>query len=180
MLRAGFEQVHLEVGVSSGKLLLQMARANPEWLFVGIDVRHSAFAETRDRIEKHGLRNVVVAHAEAVGFLDAWSEKIPFDVIHVYHPTPKPSHEVLAERLIRPRFVDLCRRVLRLSGFIRIVTDDESYFRKAMTAFEHPEWWRVDWDYDLAGDRAEGYVPTERRHRMLGSVIYAAQFTRMP
>lgn len=182
MLRADFEQMHLEVGVSSGKLPLQMARTNPEWLFIGIDVRYSAFEETRDRIDKRGLRNVVVAHAEAVGFLHAWPEKLPFDVIHVYHPTPNPSHDVLAERLIRPLFVRVCRRVLRVSGSIRIVTDDEGYFRQALIAFERRDWWRVDWDYDLAGDRADGYVdsPTERRHRMLGRAIYAAQFTRMP
>jgi tRNA G46 methylase TrmB len=174
--------MHLELGVSSGKLLLQMAQANPEWLFVGIDVRYAAFEESRDRINKHGLLNVIVAHAEAVGFLDAWPVKFPFDVIHVYHPTPNPSHDVFAERLIRPQFVRVCRRALRMSGSIRVVTDDESYFRQALIAFECREWWRVNWDYDLVGDRSEGYVdsPTERRHRRLGRAIYAAQFARMP
>lgn len=66
------------VGVGTGAEILSLARANPEWTFVGVDPSAAMLAVCRERLEQAGL----LGRCELVhGTVDAAPEDAAFDAV---------------------------------------------------------------------------------------------------
>ena len=175
-----YDELHLKIGIDTGRFLCDLAARHPRHFYIGIEIRQVAVDVAQERVRRRELRNVIVVRADAEVFLSGWPTRGDVDAIHIYHPTPNPRTVGLDHQLINRVFVADCGRVIRAWGTLRLITDDEEYFSRAMHCFDTRTWWSIDWVYEDLARQRHSFVgsPTELDYRGRGATIHAAHFLR--
>ncbi len=125
-------EVHIEVGFGSGRHLLHQAKANPEILFIGIEIYKPSIEQVLKQINIQEIENLYLLDYDARLFM----EFIPSNIvgrIYVHFPVPwdkKPHRRVIGEA-----FVNESIRVLKKGGRLELRTDSENYFQYAFKTF---------------------------------------------
>jgi tRNA (guanine-N7-)-methyltransferase len=128
-------EVRIEVGFGSARHLLHQAEANPEVLFIGLEIHKPSIEQALKQIVIRNLSNVMVLDYDARLFL----EFVPSNVagkIYVHFPVPwnkKPHRRVISEA-----FLNEAVRVLKPGGTLELRTDSEEYYRYALETFSAP------------------------------------------
>jgi tRNA (guanine-N7-)-methyltransferase len=119
--------VVLEIGSGMGEATVAMAAADPERLYLAVEVHTAGVANLLSLIERADLRNVRVVRGDAVALLRERVAPGALDAIHAFFPDPwpKPGHH--KRRLIQPSHVELMVSRLRVGGRLHCATDDRSY-----------------------------------------------------
>jgi tRNA (guanine-N7-)-methyltransferase len=118
----------VEVGFDHGRRLHSMARLNPNWRFVGLEVRERRVMEAKARAARDELANVLPWRLDARTVFAAVLEDASVDIVDVFFPTPWWNPALRAKRLlIDDHFVSDVARTLRPGGVLRVATDVESY-----------------------------------------------------
>jgi tRNA (guanine-N7-)-methyltransferase len=121
---AGSAPVLVEVGFDHGRRLHSMARLNPGWRVLGLEVRKRRVAEARARAERDGLTNVLPWRMDARTVFAGVLPPASVDVVDVLFPTPWWSAALRRERsLVDEAFVADVARVLRPGGHLHAATD---------------------------------------------------------
>jgi tRNA (guanine-N7-)-methyltransferase len=114
--------LHLEIGSGAGFFLTGMARAHPEWNFLGVELRFKRVVLCARKLDVAGVTNARIARYHAA-FLDDLCEDGTVDAIYVNHPDPWPKDRHEKNRLIARWFLEDCARLLRPGGALRIKSD---------------------------------------------------------
>lgn len=128
-------EVRIEVGFGSARHLLHQAQANPDVLFIGLEIHKPSIEQALKQIVIRNLSNVMVLDYDARLFL----EFVPSNVvgrIYVHFPVPwdkKPHRRVISEA-----FLNESIRVLKAGGTLELRTDSEEYYRFALETFSAP------------------------------------------
>ncbi len=117
----------LEVGFGMGEATAQMAAAQPERDFVGVEVHTPGVGALLMRVHELGLRNLRIVQHDAVDVLRHMVEPSSLDALHVYFPDPWPKKRHHKRRLIQPGFVALAATRLRAGGLLHCATDWQEY-----------------------------------------------------
>ena len=129
-------EVRIEVGFGSARHLLHQAEANPECLFIGLEIHKPSIEQALKQVVIRNLTNVMVLDYDARLFL----EFVPSNVagkIYVHFPVPwdkKPHRRVISEA-----FLNEAIRVLKPGGTLELRTDSEEYYRYALETFSAPQ-----------------------------------------
>ncbi|MBO9543878.1 hypothetical protein [Caulobacter sp.] len=102
----------LELGPGNGEVALALATKNPDDFHVLIDMNIHAADEIGRQIAKRNLKNVGVVTGVAHAELSRLDDRVEFDVVHCYFPSPLNNIAMPA-----PRLYDqiTCREILRLT-----------------------------------------------------------------
>lgn len=120
--------VLVEVGFDHGRRLHSMARLNPRWRFVGLEVRRERVDEARERAERDGLTNLHAWRVDARTVFASVLEPASVDVVDVLFPTPWWDAAKRAKRLlVSDAFVADVTRCLRPGGLLHLATDVAGY-----------------------------------------------------
>ena len=131
-----YDRLVVEIGCHQGQTLLAMAKAEPNTLFIGVDITFKRVVMTAQRAKKLGLRNVFVllANAKTIAKLFAPNE---VDGCIVFFPDPWVKKARQAKnRLIDAAFCQQLDQILVRGGFCWLKTDQPGYFQMAATEFE--------------------------------------------
>lgn len=132
--KADWEQVFgrrapvvLEIGFGMGDSLLQMAAAEPEKDFVGIEVHPPGAGALVNGAVTQNLRNVRLYLADAVDVIDECLPGASFARIQIYFPDPwhKRKHE--KRRIVQAELVAKLAAKLQNGGLLHFATDWEPY-----------------------------------------------------
>lgn len=127
-----FKKVAIEVGFGSGRHILYQANANPDTLYIGIEIHTPSAGQLLKQIEIQNLKNIWVVNYDARLFL----EMLPSNLcsqIFVHFPVPwdkKPPR-----RVIGVDFVSEAMRVLEVGGTLELRTDSDMYYMYALEVF---------------------------------------------
>ncbi len=126
------KEVRIEVGFGSGRHLLHQAAANPDVLFIGIEIHRPSIEQVLKQIVIQKLDNVLLLDYDARLFM----ELIPSNLvgaIYVHFPVPwdKKPHR----RVISTSFIEEARRVLKVGGTLELRTDSENYYAYSYETF---------------------------------------------
>lgn len=124
----GSAPVLVEVGFDHGRRLHAMARHNPGWRLLGLEVRKQRVQEAIDRAARDGLDNVRPWRMDArIAFASVLPDASAA-VVEVLFPTPWWQPAKRAKRLlIQPDFLQDVQRVLAPGGILHIATDVGDY-----------------------------------------------------
>jgi tRNA (guanine-N7-)-methyltransferase len=117
----------LEIGSGMGEATAQMALANPEIAIVAIEVHKPGVGSLLWRIEKMGLQNVRIVHADVKEVLQQYFVDESFDEIRIYFPDPWQKLRHHKRRLLQGDFIPLLATKLGLNGLLHIATDWQPY-----------------------------------------------------
>ncbi len=117
----------LEIGFGMGQSLVEMAAADPDTNFLGIEVHRPGVGRLLHSVMEQELENVRVYCDDAVLVLEECIAPASLDGVQIFFPDPWHKKRHHKRRLIQPPFVRLLRERLKPGGFLHLATDWENY-----------------------------------------------------
>ncbi|GAA5190247.1 tRNA (guanosine(46)-N7)-methyltransferase TrmB [Ferrimonas gelatinilytica] len=119
--------VVLEIGFGMGKSLVEMAKAEPEKNFVGIEVHGPGVGACLLYAEELGVTNLRVYEHDAVEVLEDCIADASLDRVQLYFPDPWHKKRHHKRRIVKESFIAQIRQKLKLGGLFHMATDWEHY-----------------------------------------------------
>ncbi len=117
----------VEIGFGMGDATAQIAAAEPQFDFVGIEVYPAGVGALLMRIESQGLANVRIVQHDAVEVLRDMIAPASLARVQVFFPDPWPKKRHHKRRLIQSPFVALLATRLQPGAILHCATDWEPY-----------------------------------------------------
>jgi len=117
----------IEIGFGNGSGLAEMAVANPDLNYLGIEVHRPGVAHLLLLLKKNAISNVKIYHNDAIEILQ---QKIPDNLVlgvHLFFPDPWQKRRHHKRRIVRPDFVNLLVKKLTPGGYFHAATDWQHY-----------------------------------------------------
>ncbi len=119
--------VILEIGFGMGKSLVEMAKANPDKNYLGIEVHTPGVgACIADAVEQN-VRNLRVICHDATEILRDCIKPETLGGLQLFFPDPWHKAKHHKRRIVQPQFVENVVEKLVSGGFIHMATDWENY-----------------------------------------------------
>lgn len=174
--------LHLDIGCGRGHFLLQMAQQQPNWNFLGLEIREPLVEQANFWRDELGLTNLHFlfcnANASLQPLLADWSD-CPLQYVSIQFPDPwfKKRHQ--KRRVVQPELVAELANHLASGGTVFLQSDVEAVVAEMRDRFQEnsafvcqtPDWLP---DNPLP-------VPTERETSTLsrGEAVYRTLFQRV-
>ena len=97
--------VEFEVGPGKGLFLVNEARRRPDHGYFGVEYARKYAKLAAERVAKHDLTNVKVAHGDAVQCLSRHVVDSCLAAVHIYFPDPWWKKRHKKRRVFREQFV---------------------------------------------------------------------------
>jgi tRNA (guanine-N7-)-methyltransferase len=117
----------LEIGFGMGAATAQIAAANPDKDYLGIEVHTPGVGNLLKLMEEQELTNLRVIQHDAVEVLRHMIADASLDGVHIFFPDPWPKKRHHKRRLLQAEFVALLCSKLKLGGYLHFATDWEEY-----------------------------------------------------
>ena len=128
--------VVLEIGFGMGDSLLEMAKAEPEKNFIGIEVHPPGVGRLINTAGKDEVKNLRVYMADAVDVLNDCIADGSLDRFQLYFPDPWHKKKHHKRRIVQPEFVKLLCSKLKTGGLMHMATDWENYAEQMLEVLE--------------------------------------------
>ena len=129
----------LEIGFGMGDSLLQMAAAEPETDFIGIEVHPPGVGTLMNTAKAEGISNLRIYLADANDVLEECFASQSIDRLQLYFPDPWHKKKHNKRRIVQPQFVQLVREKLRPGGVLHMATDWEHYAEQMLETLDAAE-----------------------------------------
>jgi tRNA (guanine-N7-)-methyltransferase len=121
----------VEIGFGNGACLAELAAANPDKDYIGIEVHRPGVGHLLIQLEQRGLQNVRVYCHDAIEILTNNLADNSLAAVHLFFPDPWHKRKHHKRRIVQADFVDLLEKKLQTGGYFHAATDWEHY-AKAM------------------------------------------------
>jgi len=131
--------ITLEIGFGNGESLVDMAEANPNNNYIGIEVHRPGVGHLLRRVLEKGLSNVRVFDTDAIEVLQHAIPDHSLDCIQLFFPDPWHKKRHHKRRIVQTEFLNLIHTKLKAGGLFHAATDWENYAEHMMdTLNSHP------------------------------------------
>jgi tRNA (guanine-N7-)-methyltransferase len=117
----------VEIGFGMGQATADIAAAQPEINFLGIEVHEPGVGALLKRIGEDGLANLRIVQHDAVEVLQHMIAPASLAAVHVFFPDPWHKKRHNKRRLIQPPLVALLASRLAPGGVLHCATDWQPY-----------------------------------------------------
>lgn len=119
--------VTLEIGFGMGASLVEMAKANPEQNFLGIEVHLPGVGACLSAAQEVGVKNLRVMCHDAIEVLNFNIPDNSLAMIQLFFPDPWHKARHHKRRIVQAEFVELIANKLKVGGVFHKATDWEEY-----------------------------------------------------
>jgi tRNA (guanine-N7-)-methyltransferase len=123
----GNKNTIMEIGFGSGVATAEIAQANPDKNYLGIEVHRPGIGRLLWEIEKLNLSNIRIIEYDVKHVAEKMIPQGSLDAIHVFFPDPWPKKKHHKRRLIQRPFTQILAGCLKPKGYLYMVTDWENY-----------------------------------------------------
>ena len=116
----------LEIGFGLGDSFIEMAVAEPNRNFVGVEVHEPGIGKCAYMAGTQGLTNVKIINGDAIQLLKQLPEN-HIDRIQLYFPDPWQKKRHYKRRFVSPERMAIVTRSLKQGGWFHTATDWEHY-----------------------------------------------------
>jgi len=171
--------VVLEIGFGMGDSLLEMAQAEPDKDFIGIEVHPPGVGRLINNAAEQQVKNLRVYMADAVDVLQDCIPDQSLSRVQIYFPDPWHKKKHNKRRIIQPDFIQLLRAKLNIGGLIHLATDWQNYAEQMLEVMSQAE--------GFSNEAGDGYgerpafrpvTKFERRGERLGHGVWDLLFSR--
>lgn len=154
------QPLHLDIGCAKGHFVSQMAELQPEWNFLGLEIRAPLVEQALKQRDRAGLTNLHFLFCNANTSLVELLETLPpatLRQVSIQFPDPwfKKRHQ--KRRVVQPDLVQALAQFLPTGGRVVLQSDIESVAREMCDRFdENPSFRRTAGDW-----LAESPFPTQ-------------------
>ncbi|MCL2933864.1 MAG: tRNA (guanosine(46)-N7)-methyltransferase TrmB [Trichodesmium sp. MAG_R03] len=174
--------LHLDIGCARGRFLWQMAQIEPEWNFLGLEIREPLVIEANNWRDEQGLNNLHYLFCNVNISLGKIFESLPTGIlkrVSILFPDPWFKRRHQSRRVVQPKLVQDLANNLIVGGKIFLYSDVEEVAKEMCYRFlEHNSFYGSynDW-------LNENLLPvlSEREKATLGKnqSVYRALFIKL-
>lgn len=117
----------LEIGFGMGQTTAEIAAANPDKDYLGVEVHTPGVGSLLKLIGEQGLGNIRIVQHDAIEVLERMIPDASLAGVHIYFPDPWPKKRHHKRRLVQPALVQLLAGKLAPGGYLHCATDWEDY-----------------------------------------------------
>lgn len=117
----------VEIGFGMGETTAQIAAAQPDHDFLGIEVHTPGVGSLLKQAGELDLENLRIIQHDAVEVLNTMIPDESLAGVHIFFPDPWHKKRHHKRRLIQSGFVSLIARKLKKGGYLHAATDWEEY-----------------------------------------------------
>lgn len=129
----------VEIGFGNGICLAELAAANPDKDYIGIEVHRPGVGHLLMQLEQHQLNNVRIYCHDAVEVLSCCITDGSLAAVHLFFPDPWHKRKHHKRRIVQASFVDLLALKLQSGGYFHAATDWEHYAKAMLTVLSADE-----------------------------------------
>jgi len=124
------QPLHIDIGCGKGMFVLQMAQLQPEWNFLGLEIRKPVVESAQKRQQETGLTNLHVMYCNVNislrALLESWGDQNPLQQVSIQFPDPwfKKRHQ--KRRVLQPELVSTLAEFLPSGGRLVVQSDVEA------------------------------------------------------
>lgn len=176
------QPLHLDIGCAKGEFLLSMATLQPDWNFLGLEIREPLVAQANAKVLELELKNVHFLFGNANNSLKPLLDSLVVGTLQritIQFPDPWFKKRQAKRRVVQPELVNVLAAYLVDGGEVFLQSDVEAVAVEMCDRFaEHPAFDKLGTDTWLATNPLP--VPTERELSTLsrGEPVYRALFVR--
>jgi tRNA (guanine-N7-)-methyltransferase len=122
----------VEIGFGMGKSLAEMAEANPQNNYIGIEVHKPGVGALLKLVEEKNLSNVRVFNHDAIEVLEDCIPKNELAGVYLFFPDPWHKKRHHKRRILQPAFAATIAQHLKIGGQFHMATDWENYAEHMM------------------------------------------------
>lgn len=176
------QPLHLDIGCGKGRFLLSMATLEPNWNFLGLEIREPLVQEANTLPDELGLPNLHYLFCNVNNSLRSLLSSLPMGTLQrvtIQFPDPWFKNRHAKRRMVQPQLVAELATYLATGGVVFLQSDIEALAAEMCDRFlAHPAFQRQGKEQWLAENPLQ--VPTEREKSTLsrGEPVYRALFVR--
>ncbi len=126
-LFTGVTQLKLEIGFGNGESLVQMALADPESAYIGVEVHEPGVGHCLKRIHEQGIKNLRLMSHDAIEVLQHMMPEHSLDRVFLFFPDPWHKKKHHKRRIVNQHFRDLLFKTLKPGAVLHMATDWQPY-----------------------------------------------------
>ncbi len=174
--------LHLDIGCARGRFVLKMAQIEPNWNFLGLEIREPLVVEANRIRDEMGLTNLHYVFANANNSLISLLSTLPQDSLQkvtIQFPDPWFKNRHAKRRVVQPELVTELAKYLAVGGIVFLQSDIEFVAVEMGDRFhENPAFEKLGTTTWLAENPLP--VPTERElaTQKKGEPVYRALFRK--
>lgn len=121
--------LHIDIGCGKGLFLQQMAQLQPDWNFLGLEIRKPVVEQAQQRVQALGLNNLHIMFCNVnISFralMSSWGTSTPLKQVSIQFPDPwfKKRHQ--KRRVLQPGLVQDLADFLPRGGRVVLQSDVE-------------------------------------------------------
>ncbi|MDF2854455.1 MAG: tRNA (guanine-N7)-methyltransferase [Neobacillus sp.] len=170
------QPIHIEVGTGKGRFVTEMAKANPNINYIGIEKYDSVIVIALDLLIEANLPNLRLLNVNA-DELDKYFAKNDVDRVYLNFsdPWPKSRHE--KRRLTYKDYLKSYEDIMVDKGEIHFKTDNQGLFEYSLKSFSAYGLLLTFLSLDLHNADFEGNIMTEYEQKFseMGNRIYRCE-----
>ncbi len=166
--------LHIEIGMGKGKFIMQLAQANPQINYIGIEKYSSVLLRALEKREGTELNNLYFIRYDAEYLNDIFA-KDELDRIYLNFSDPWPKDRHAKRRLTSKEFLAKYNLCLKQEGEVMFKTDNKVLFDFSVEEAGIAGWELKEVTYDLHhSEYAKGNIMTEYEERFsaMGNPIH--------
>jgi tRNA (guanine-N(7)-)-methyltransferase len=165
------DNLRLEIGVGRGDFIVQMALANPNVYFLGVEMSSMALAIAGKKIIENEIKNVLLINIDMHYLFEKIGEN-KFDIIYLNFSDPWPKKRQHKRRLTYPTCLNEYYKELKKGGKVIFKTDNDLLFEDSIPYFEESplEIVSITRDYSVL-DNDDKMTEYEKKFRGLNTPI---------
>lgn len=161
----------VEIGFGMGDATWQIAKANPNVNYIGIEVHTPGVGKLLNEIQKNELKNLYIIEYDAIEVLQNMIGDNSINGFHIFFPDPWPKKKHHKRRMLQRPRTDLLSQKLSPDGYLYFVTDWLEYAEFALEqlndtpglknkyeGFAEPQPWRNQTKFERKGMAADRVI----------------------
>ncbi len=170
----------LEIGFGMGTSFIEMAKADPDSNYLGIEVHPPGVGSALKLIEENNCTNVRIIQYDAFEVLSKCLFKGSIDIMQIFFPDPWPKKRHIKRRLIDDNFIKLITPLIKSGGQLRMATDWEEYANQMLEVMQRADGF-VNTSFDgtfVPRPKWRPLTKFEQRGQKLGHGVWDLVFKR--
>lgn len=154
--------IYIEVGMGKGRFITDLAIANPDINYIGIEKYSSVLIRAIEKRQELDISNLMFIRMDAENICDVF-EKDEIKKIYLNFSDPWPKDRHAKRRLPSREFLARYNEILKPESRLEFKTDNRPLFDFAVEELEPAGWKAQVITYDLHADEklVEGNIMTE-------------------
>jgi tRNA (guanine-N7-)-methyltransferase len=144
--------IHIEVGMGKGRFITDLAKANPDINYIGIEKYSSVLIRALEKRQEVELDNLLFIRMDAEDICDVFAPE-EVDKIYLNFSDPWPKDRHAKRRLTSKEFFTRYNNILKAEGVVEFKTDNRGLFDFSVETLQESKIWKMtECTYDLHND----------------------------